>query len=221
MSEAFLGHRFSDPDLLARALTHRSAGGANNERLEFLGDSLLSLVIAEELYRRHPELSEGDLSRLRAALVNRETLAELAAELGLGERLALGPGELKSGGFRRRSILADALEAVLGAVYLDAGFEAAADLVRRLWAARLDAPVDPAALKDAKTRLQEWLQGRGRALPAYDVVAVEGKPHAQRFTVQCRVEGLDAPVIGEGASRRQAEQRAAEAALAKLEARAR
>lgn len=219
--EGFAGrlrHRFDDPALLAAALTHRSADRRrHNERLEFLGDGVLSMVIAAELYRRRPEAREGELSRLRALLVRRETLAEIAAELDLGAHLQLGGGELKSGGHRRASILSDALEAVLGAVFLDGGYEAARAEVLAMYGERLDRLPAAEGLKDPKTRLQELLQGRQLPLPEYRIAAVEGAAHAQRFVIECRVEGLARPVTGEGASRRKAEQDAAAKALARLE----
>ena len=211
-----LGHRFADPGLLEQALTHRSAGGANNERLEFLGDALLGLVVAEELYRLRPRASEGDLSRLRASLVRRETLAEIARELALGEWLRLGQGELKSGGYRRDSVLANGLEAVIGAVLLDGGHEAARSLLLQLYATRLAELPARAALKDPKTRLQEYLQAHGQPLPDYEVVAVDGEEHRRTFTVACRVDGQAAPFEGTGLSRRKAEQQAASRALAGL-----
>ncbi len=208
-----LGHEFGDSALLEAALTHRSAASLNNERLEFLGDAILSFVISAELYRRFPEADEGSLSRLRAALVRGETLAQLARGLSLGEHLRLGGGELKSGGRRRDSILADALEAVIGAVYLDAEIDAAKVLVLRLFDRSLNGVSPAVVLKDPKTRLQEYLQSRHLALPVYDVVSVEGDPHAQTFVVTCLVPGLKEPVPGTGSSRRKAEQTAAEAAL--------
>jgi ribonuclease-3 len=204
-----LGIRFCDASLLDRALTHRSFGPANNERLEYLGDAVLSFVVAEMLFRRFPAASEGELSRYRASLVSGETLAALAAELGLGERLRLGDGEMKSGGQRRATILADALEAVFGAVYLDQGLDAARGAAERLLGGALAALPEAAALKDPKTRLQEWLQGRGHALPEYTVLEVTGEPHEQRFRVRCDVPELALSAIAEGSSRRRAEQDAA------------
>lgn len=213
-----LGYRFGDPALLTRALTHRSRGAANNERLEFLGDGLVNFVVGEALYRAGPDCSEGDLSRLRASLVREESLAALAERLHLGDCLLLGPGELKSGGFRRSSILADTLEAVLGAVYLDGGFEAAREVCARLYAPLLASLPDPASLKDSKTRLQELLQARGRPLPMYELKEAEGPAHRQQFTALCRL--ADGPELTEGqaASRKQAEQNAAERMLQILEA---
>lgn len=208
-----LGYRFSRPDLLETALTHRSYGSPNNERLEFLGDAVLSLVISETLYRKFPQQDEGALSRLRANLVNGETLAHRARELDLGDALLLGPGEMKSGGFRRDSILAGALEALIGAVYLEAGFAAAGELVRTVLAGEIAAVSPERAGKDPKTRLQEYLQGRGLPLPEYRVLGVDGQDHAQVFRVECRVSVLPAALQGEGGSRRKAEQAAAENAL--------
>lgn len=215
-----LGHEFSDPALLERALTHRSYAGGHNERLEFLGDSLLGCVIAILLYERYPDLPEGDLSRLRAALVNQASLFEVAQSLELGDSLRLGEGELKSGGFRRPSILADALEAILGAVYLDAGFDAVKAVIERLFAPRLDAAGSRPPGKDPKTALQEHLQGRRLPLPRYTVLQVGGEAHQQTFRVECRVDELGVSAAGEGASRRAAEQQAAQGALAALEAKA-
>jgi len=214
--EKQLEHRFARSELLAEALTHRSVLGPNNERLEFLGDSILNFVIADELFRRRPQETEGVLSRLRATLVNRPSLAELARELNLGDYLRLGGGELKSGGHRRDSILADALEAVFGAVYLDAGFETCRRLILRLYRERLDTLPDAEALKDPKTRLQEYLQGARRPLPVYEVLDVSGKAHDQVFRVQCRVDEVETVTEGVAGSRRQAEQQAAEAMLAIL-----
>lgn len=211
-----LGYRFQDPALLEQALTHRSYGVPNNERLEFLGDSILNCVIAVALFERFADLKEGELSRLRASLVRQEGLHRVALELDLGARLRLGEGELKSGGFRRPSILADALEAVFGAVYLDGGFEAAKKVIDGLYASQL-AEIEPgAARKDAKTALQEFLQGRRLALPIYATVAVHGEAHAQEFEVECLVEAFDLRTTGHGPSRRAAEQQAAEFALAQL-----
>ncbi|MDQ3026464.1 MAG: ribonuclease III [Pseudomonadota bacterium] len=215
--ERGLGHTFANPELARQGLTHRSFGAPHNERLEFLGDSLLNCAVATLLYERFPQLPEGDLSRLRAALVNQASLFEVAAKLGLGDRLRLGEGELKSGGFRRPSILADALEGLLGAVYLDAGFEAVRNSVERLLGERLESrdglPVD----KDPKTALQEHTQGRKLQLPRYSVQRTEGEAHDQTFTVECRVDDLGLVATGKGASRRAAEQAAAEGVLTQLE----
>jgi ribonuclease-3 len=213
-----LPHAFRRPDLLAQALTHRSFGATNNERLEFLGDAVLDCAIAVVLYRRFPQIPEGELSRVRASLVNRDPLARLAAALGLGGIVRLGEGEQKSGGAARPSILADALEAVFGAVFLDAGFDSACGVIESVYAGEL-ADLDPAALsKDPKTRLQEWLQARRIAVPDYAVTAVTGEAHAQTFTVECRIPALAVVAAGEGASRRAAEQDAAAAAYVKAAA---
>jgi ribonuclease-3 len=210
-----------DASLFEQALTHRSAARANNERLEFLGDAILNLVVAQYLYAQYPEADEGALSRLRSAVVSGASLARVAAALELGPALALGAGELKTGGFRRESILADALEAVCGALYLEAGIDTTRATLLRVLAPtleELDANSDgaPEGQKDAKTRLQEWLQGRGLALPHYRVVHVEGESHAQVFRVSCEVEAVKASAQGEGLSRRRAEQAAAQQLLAQL-----
>ena len=212
-----LGYEPRDLALFGAALTHRSAAGPNNERLEFLGDAVLNLLIAHRLYEAFPRATEGELSRLRARLVSREPLAEIAVSLGVGEALQLGPGELRSGGFRRQSILADALEALCGAVFLDGGLPAAEPLVTRLFAARIAALPDPEALKDAKTRLQEYLQSRSLTLPRYVILGIEGEDHAQVFRVSCEVPGLALRVEGEGSSRRRAEQQAAARMLDAIE----
>ena len=210
-----LNYRFRDPQLAALALTHRSMGKPNNERLEFLGDALLGAFVAEMLYEAHPKASEGELSRLRAQLVNGSALAAVARELELGDALKLGPGELKSGGFRRDSILADAFEASLAAVFLDGGLEACRQVVRELFAERIAAL--RRSSKDAKTRLQDWLQGHGHALPQYELVDSHGEDHAKTFDVRCTVaEPLAFSAAANGPSRRQAEQDAAEAVLAHL-----
>lgn len=211
-----LGYEFRDPALLAQALTHRSARPGHNERLEFLGDAGLNFVIADELYRRFPRAREGELSRRRARLVNEDALAALARQLGLGDHLVLGTGERKSGGARRASILADALEAVFGAVYLDGGFEPLQVLLRRLYAEWLDAEPGEDALKDAKTLLQERLQARGLPLPDYELRNVLGEGHSQTFEVAVTATPLHHPVIGTGESRRKAEQAAAAEALRRL-----
>jgi len=215
--ERRLGHAFANPALASQALTHRSFGTPHNERLEFLGDALLNCAVATVLYERFPDLPEGDLSRLRAALVNQAALSEVALELGLGERLRLGEGELKSGGFRRPSILADALEALLGAVFLDGGFVAVQAAVGSMLAGRLERAEGLPVEKDPKTALQEHLQARRLALPRYAVLKTEGEAHDQTFIVECRVEELGMMAEGRGASRRAAEQAAAEALLAQLE----
>lgn len=212
-----LGHDFATPELLVEALTHRSAAGADNERLEFLGDSVLNCVIAATLYEQRPAASEGDLTRLRASLVREKTLAAIAAEIALDHCLRLGANERRSGVYRRASTLADALEAVIGAVFRDAGFETARDVVLRLYAQRLEVLPEAETLKDAKTRLQERLQARGRPLPEYETVSVSGAAHTQRFTVRCTLADAGIAVEGEGGSRRRAEQAAAGAMLAGLE----
>ena len=215
---ARLGHTFADPALLRRALTHRSAsGGWHNERLEFLGDALLNFLIAEALYRERESDDEGHLSRLRSTLVRGTTLAEIGAELDLGDHLILGGGELRSGGFRRGSTLADAVEALLGAVYLDGGIEAARECVARLFEQRLKDLPATGDLKDPKTQLQEWLQGRGRELPCYEVVDVSGREHAQQFRVSCTLADERLSFTGTGSSRRRAEQEAAREALDHLQ----
>jgi ribonuclease III len=210
--ERRLAYQFRDASLLRQALTHRSHGTPNYERLEFLGDGLLNFVVARLLYEQFSRLPEGDLSRLRASLVNQQTLSELATSLSLGDHLRLGEGELKSGGFRRPSILADAFESLVGAIFLDGGFEAAAQVLGRLYAP-LMASADPAALgKDPKTRLQEFLQGRHLALPQYTIASVSGEAHEQHFRVECAIPELGLKSHGEGPSRRAAEQEAARAA---------
>jgi len=212
-----LGYQPRDAGLFRAAFTHRSAPGPNNERLEFLGDAVLNLVVAHHLYAAFPEASEGDLSRLRARVVSGEPLAEVAAALKLGEALQLGSGELKTGGFRRQSILADALEAVCGALYLDGGLAAAEGVIARLFDPRIKALPAPHELKDAKTRLQECLQSRGLTLPRYRVERVEGEAHAQTFHVTCEVPALRLSAAGSGSSRRRAEQEAAERILSAMD----
>ena len=214
-----IDHPFRDPGLLAQALTHRSAGAPHNERLEFLGDSLVNLIIAEALYQRWPQVDEGALTRARAELVRESGLAPIARELDLGARLTLGPGEMKSGGHRRDSILADALEALVAAIYLDAGFEACRAVVLPWFEPAMAALPPPHKVgKDAKTRLQEWLQGRQKPLPVYALLSESGEEHAKTFQVSCTLAEPHVVTEGEGGSRRAAEQTAAEAALAALEA---
>lgn len=213
-----LQHQFSDPSLLQRAVTHRSFSAEHNERLEFLGDSVLNLAVSTLLYLRLQAQSEGDLSRVRANLVKEDTLHQLAKGLRLDQVLRLGEGEARSGGHQRPSILADALEAVIGAVYLDAGYAAAEALVLRLYEAVEINPQMQAAAKDAKTALQEWLQGRKMQLPQYRVVGTEGVAHRQTFEVECAISELALTQRGSGASRRAAEQSAAAAMLATLKA---
>ena len=213
-----LGHTFTRPDLLQTALTHRSHGAGHNERLEFLGDSVLNCVIANALYLREPDLPEGDLSRLRANLVCQETLHQLALSLKIGEVLLLGEGELRSGGHQRPSILADTLEALIGAIFLDAGFDAAAATVNRLYAPIFEQLKPGVVTKDPKTRLQEWLQGRKKPLPRYQLLEATGAAHDQRFSVICEIDNPPLRTTGAGTSRRTAEQAAADNALKALKA---
>jgi len=213
-----LQYRFRDSSLLVRALTHRSLGSDNYERLEFLGDSVLNLVISSLLYGRFPDISEGDLTRLRASLVNKPALAGLSRSLELGQYLRLGEGELKSGGFDRDSILADALEAVLGAVYLDGGIDEAQRIILARFAKLLEALNPRSVPKDTKTRWQEYLQKRSLPTPEYAVIDISGDAHNQHFVVECHVELLEQPLRGEGGSRRLAEQQAAALALERLQA---
>jgi ribonuclease-3 len=215
--DRFGPHRFADAALLRQALSHRSAGSPHNERLEFLGDALLNLLVAEQLYARWPNADEGAMTRARAELVRESALARIARELGIGERLTLGPGEMKSGGHRRDSILADAVEAVIAACYLDAGFDACRELVLSWYLPLLDALPPPNRVgKDPKTRLQEWLQARGWPLPAYALLAERGDEHDRTFEVRCTLAQPPLSAEGEGSSRRAAEQSAAEAVLASL-----
>lgn len=208
-----LGHNFSDISLVELALSHRSVGKKNNERLEFLGDSILGVVISELLYSKFPQSSEGDLSRMRAQLVKGKTLAEIAREFELGDHLILGPGEMKSGGFRRESILADAVEALIGAMYLDAGLEACRQNILVWYTSRIEALSPQANTKDAKTLLQEWMQARKKALPVYQLLQTKGAEHEQVFVVECELKGLAKRFQGEAKNRRTAEQTAAQAAL--------
>lgn len=211
------GHHFGKQSLLEQALTHRSYGVPHNERLEFIGDGLLNCVIALALYERFPELDEGSLSRLRAGLVKQESLHQLALKLDLGVALRLGEGELRSGGHRRPSILADAMEALFGATYLDAGFNVVQGVILKLYSEMI-AAIDPLhAGKDPKTALQEWLQGHRRALPNYEMLNILGEAHAQEFEVACRLTDLGFETTGRGPSRRTAEQQAARAALDRIE----
>jgi ribonuclease III len=206
-------YAFKNTALFMQALTHRSFSGNNNERLEFLGDSVLNFIVAHQLYNRFPKLPEGDLSRLRATLVKEATLSEIAMSLNMGDALRLGEGELKSAGWRRPSILADALEAIVGAVYMDGGFEAAEQVVILLFTEKLNT-IDPKVIdKDAKSILQEFLQGKKIELPDYQVVSIEGEAHAQQFTVECVIEKLHISTKGVGTSRRIAEQQAAQLAM--------
>ncbi|MFM8333174.1 MAG: ribonuclease III [Candidatus Methylumidiphilus sp.] len=211
-----LGLNFNNPDLLRRALTHRSADSKNNERLEFLGDAVLGFVVAECLYERFDSADEGVLSRLRATLVNQTLLASMARQLNLGDYLILGSGELKSGGYRRDSILSDALEAIIGAILKDQGMDAARDWIMSLLAEPLSQLSLEGWKKDPKTRLQELMQGRGLELPAYVLLSQDGQPHDQHFRVECQVQLLSLVAEGEGTSRKKAEQQAAEKLLVKL-----
>lgn len=212
--EKKLGYQFNNSALLEQALTHRSCKGQHNERLEFLGDAILGLVIAEALYQNFPKTREGDLTRMRASLVKGVTLAEIARELDIAQHLRLGPGELKSGGSRRESIQADAVEAVLGAIYLDSGADACKARILQWFGSRLHS-IEPGVQKDSKTLLQEYLQGRRLALPQYEVIAIEGEAHDQTFTVRCTVAGRQT-VEASGSSRRKAEQDCAQAILEQL-----
>lgn len=211
-----LAYTFDNESLLTEALTHRSAGSNNNERLEFLGDSILNFVIAEALFVGNPGMQEGDLSRLRASLVNGNALADIAHELNLGDYLNLGAGELKSGGHRRSSILADTIESIIGAVYCDSDFDTCRALILRLFADKLKMLPDVESLKDPKTRLQELLQSRRHSLPSYEILDVKGESHLQTFCVECRIDELDCVTRGEGSSRRKAEQVAAALAFEQL-----
>lgn len=213
-----IGYAFVDEERLQRALTHRSHGNFNNERLEFLGDAVLGMVIADVLFHREGRLAEGDLSRLRASLVNRDSLAELGARLELDEFMRLGGGETKSGGARRSSVLADAFEAIIGAIYLDGGFVAADTFIREQFAERLAELPDAESLKDPKTRLQEFLQSRGEALPEYELIRSSGPAHKREFVVACRVSSLELEAAASGRSRRRAEQAAAAKLLEKTHA---
>jgi ribonuclease-3 len=211
-----LAYAFEDEQLLKQALTHRSAPGPNNERLEFLGDAVLQLVASELVFEKTPNASEGQLSRLRSTLVKDTTLAEIAADLGVGEFLILGSGEKKSGGHRRSSILADALEAIFGAIYLDVGLEGARQVIHKAYGERLHDLPEAADLRDPKSRLQEHLQGRKMALPDYAVQNISGKAHKQSFEVSCSIAELDAVTVGAGLTRRDSEQEAALAMLEKI-----
>jgi ribonuclease-3 len=213
-----LGYTFRDVALLEAALTHRSAGGPHNERLEFLGDAVLNCVVARLVFREFAEAPEGELSRFRASLVSGESLALIAAEIELGDRLRMGSGELKSGGFRRKSILADGFEALLGAIYLDGGYDAVARVIETLFVPRLDRLPAADQLKDPKTRLQEALQAQGLALPIYVIESVTGEAHNQLFQVSCRTEARGLKAFGSGTSRRAAEQEAAGRILVQLAA---
>lgn len=212
-----IAYSFNDPALLNQAFTHRSAAKKHNERLEFLGDAVLGLVVAELLYEKFPNLPEGKLTRLRSNLVKGDTLASLARELDMGKLISLGPGELKSGGHRRDSILADTFEALLGAIYLDADIEEVRRVICALYRERVDALDPNLQIKDNKTRLQEALQSKRISLPTYEVIDISGKDHAQTFTVECSIDGLQLTARGQGKSRRIAEQQAAQQILEKIE----
>ena len=212
-----IGYSFTQPELLIQALTHRSAKGQHNERLEFLGDSILGFVIAQALFEQFPKHDEGDLTRMRSSLVKGVTLAEIGRDFNLGEHLILGPGELKSGGHRRESILEDAIEAIIGAVYLDSNIAQCKQLILTWFAQRLSSIKPGNEQKDPKTRLQEYLQGRKISLPVYDVIDTSGQSHNQQFTVRCITEVVDTEVIAKGTSRRKAEQAAAQQVLVQLE----
>ncbi|PTB85009.1 ribonuclease III [Pseudidiomarina aestuarii] len=215
--ERVFGYQFQNRERLQRALTHRSASATHNERLEFLGDAVLSIIISEALFERFPRIDEGDLSRMRATLVCGRSLAKVAQRFELGKFLVLGPGEMKSGGNRRESILADGIEALLGAMYLESDLPTCRPVVLGWFADKL-ATIQPGAThKDPKTRLQEYLQGRQQPLPDYQVVSTQGQAHNQQFTVSCTVAGIDKPVMGTGTSRRKAEQAAAQQVLEKLD----
>lgn len=212
-----IGYTFIQPALLIQALTHRSAKGQHNERLEFLGDSILGFVIAEALFEQFPKHDEGDLTRMRSSLVKGVTLAEIARDFDLGEYLILGPGELKSGGHRRESILEDAIEAIIGAVYLDSNIAQTKGLILKWFSKRLNSIKPGNSQKDPKTRLQEYLQGRKIPLPIYDVIDTSGQSHNQQFTVSCVTEVVNTKIIAKGTSRRKAEQAAAQQVLTELE----
>jgi len=212
-----LGYEFNEPSLLVQALTHRSAKGAHNERLEFLGDSILGFVIAEALFDKFPKHDEGDLTRMRSSLVKGVTLAEVARDFNLGECLILGPGELKSGGHRRESILEDAIEAIIGAVYLDSNIDRCKALILDWFEKRLTVIKPGNEQKDPKTRLQEFLQGRKIPLPSYEVIDTSGQSHNQEFTVRCQTSVVNEDVVAKGTSRRKAEQAAAQQILALID----
>ncbi|ACL30070.1 ribonuclease III [Buchnera aphidicola str. APS (Acyrthosiphon pisum)] len=211
-----LGYTFTHKDLLKQALTHRSASSKHNERLEFLGDSILSFVIANALYQHFPYIDEGDMSRMRATLVRGNTLAEIAYEFDLGEYLKLGQGELKSGGFRRESILANTVEALIGSIYLDSNIKTVEELILKWYEKRLEKISPGDTQKDPKTRLQEYLQSKHLSLPLYFIVEVYGEAHNQLFTIHCKISTISEYLIGTGSSRRKAEQDAAQKALIKL-----
>lgn len=212
-----LGYQFINPDLLILALSHRSVAAENNERLEFLGDSILGLVVTDFLYREFPQAREGDLSRMRSHIVRGESLAEVAKQLALGPDLLLGSGEMKSGGHRRDSILGDTVEALIGAVYLDRGIEAAREIVTAWFKSFFDSALQAQPVKDAKTALQEWLQHRNKPLPDYELVSTGGKAHSRLFTVSCKIGAVETAMIATASSRRRAEQMVAEQLLEEVE----
>ena len=212
-----LGYQFIDPDLLTLALSHRSVAAENNERLEFLGDSILGLVVTDFLYREFPQAREGDLSRMRSHMVRGESLAEVAKQLALGPDLLLGSGEMKSGGHRRDSILGDTVEALIGAVYLDRGIEAAREIVTAWFKSFFDSALQAQPVKDAKTALQEWLQHRNKPLPDYQLVSTGGEAHSRLFTVSCKIAAVEAAMTATASSRRRAEQMVAEQLLEEVE----
>ncbi len=212
-----LGYQFIDPDLLILALSHRSVAAENNERLEFLGDSILGLVVTDFLYREFPQAREGDLSRMRSHIVRGESLAEVAKQLALGPDLLLGSGEMKSGGHRRDSILGDTVEALIGAVYLDRGIEAAREIVTAWFKSFFDSALQAQPVKDAKTALQEWLQHRNKPLPDYQLVSTGGEAHSRLFTVSCKIAAVEAAMTATASSRRRAEQMVAEQLLEEVE----
>ena len=216
--ETSIGYEFKANELIQLALTHRSVSGShNNERLEFLGDSVLNFIVGEALYQKFPDAKEGQLSRLRASLVKGETLAELGQQFNLNEFIQVGPGELKSGGKKRNSTLADAVEAIIGAIYLESGFEVCQSVVTEWFKSRINKLSLTDTVKDNKTRLQEMLQARKLALPTYNIVSIEGKSHCQSFKVEAVIDGIQETFKGEGTSRRHAEQQAAGKALSALE----
>lgn len=215
--ESKIGYTFSDEHLLDLALSHRSVGSKNNERLEFLGDSLLNFIIAQALFMRFPKASEGELSRLRSLLVKGETLASIAREFDLGDHLLLGEGELKSGGFRRSSILADAVEAIIGGIYLDASFPVCQEKVLNWYQSRLDECSLEENVKDPKTRLQEYLQERKKPLPVYSILNIDGEDHSRIFSVECRIQGQKKATLGVSTNKRSAEKEAAEKMLQQLQ----
>lgn len=215
--QLLLGHQFDQIELLERALSHKSVGSDNNERLEFLGDSLVNMATAEALFKQFPDSSEGDLSAMRSLLVCKESLAEIARDIRLGDFLMLGEGTSKTGGHRLDSILSDAYEALLAALYLDADWNLIVEIVRKHFSAKFQALSNTGTVRDAKSRLQEWLQARKYALPKYELIDVDGPGHAQRFCISCQIDDLEGEFLGEGSNRRKAEQAAAQEALVRIE----